>query len=195
MKQRRAASKRKLYIIIAAAVLLVGAIALIINLAGKSDDKPANDHKGAEQTAPKDDDTSDQNGTNGAPETEPEQDTPIDPTLVGAIDIIPAGLAVSYLKGVGGFEYEVLRAEGGRKYVELRNASLIGTKCDADAGAFASIIESPSESEQATLAKTTTVDGVKYGLSLALPTCTSDESLLKNYQDAFSKPFHLLKRL
>jgi hypothetical protein len=91
------------------------------------------------------------------------------------------------MKGVGGFEYEVLRAEGGRKYIELRNSELIGSKCDNDAGAFASIIETPSESEQGTLAKTTVVDGVKYGLSLALPTCTNNESLLKSYQDAFSK--------
>ncbi|UTX51629.1 hypothetical protein KI440_01615 [Candidatus Saccharibacteria bacterium TM7i] len=119
----------------------------------------------------------------------------LDPATLGTVDITPVSLTVSYVKGVGGFEYEVLRASGGRKYVELRNEKLIGTKCNDDVGVFVSIVEAPNESEKATISKTTDVDGVQYGLSVASPTCTSDPELLQQYQDAFSKPFGLLKKL
>lgn len=189
------ASKKKLYsIIVTAVVLLVVTIGAVVwvNSTRTPPQKPQ-----VEQQAQPDREESESSPQNEAPEKSPDDDQAleIDPALVGSLSIPPAGLAVSYMKGVGGFEYEVLRAEGGRRYVELRNNELVGSRCDKDEGVFASIIESPSESEQATLAKTTDVDGVKYGLSLALPTCTDNEPLLKSYQDAFSRPFGLLKKL
>lgn len=197
MKRRRAVSKKWLYSIIAAAVLLVGVVVLSLSLKGDSADNKTTQEESSKQQSHPEDEQSNQSSLDDDTD-KPAEDGPvtdIDPALIGSTDIAPAGLTVSYMKGVGGFEYEVLRAEGGRKYIELRNSELIGSKCDNDAGAFASIIETPSESEQGTLAKTTVVDGVKYGLSLALPTCTNNESLLKSYQDAFSKPFSLLKKL
>lgn len=129
-----------------------------------------------------------------SPTTEDEPEEAIDPSSLGSIDIAPASLTVSYIKGVGGFEYEVLRLSEGRKNVEFRNSDLIGTKCEQDTGAFVSIVQSPNESEQATITKTTTVDGVTYGLSVASPTCTDKPELLKQYQEAFVKPFSLLKK-
>lgn len=131
------------------------------------------------------------------PEVVPEEDEAdaLDPDTVGVIDIEPAGISVSYIKGVGGFQYQVLRSSDGRKYVELKNESLIGTKCENDTGVFASIVEAPNESEKTTVSKTTSVDDVEYGLSVASPTCTNDQELLERYQEAFVKPFTLLKKV
>jgi len=128
------------------------------------------------------------------PETPTEQPT-IDPEKVAQVAIEPMSITVSYMKGVGGFDYEVLRTGSGTKYVEFSSTKLAGTKCTNDAGQFASIIEKPSADEAATLAKTTTVEGTEYGLSLADTTCTSDSALLKQYQDAFSGAFSLLKKM
>ena len=119
----------------------------------------------------------------------------LDPETLGGIAIPPANLVVSYVKGVGGFAYEVSRVSGGRQYVSLSNSELIGTKCQGDTGEFAAIIESPNESEKTTLEKTTIVEGVQYGLSIASPTCTNNTELLKQYQESFTKPFGLLKKL
>jgi len=118
----------------------------------------------------------------------------LDPSTVGTIDITPMGITASYVKGISGFEYEVLRTPSGTQYVEFRSPSLVGTKCTDDAGAFASILANPQSDESATLAKTTTIDGTKYGLSLAASTCTGDTAKLKAYQDSFSDAFSLLKK-
>lgn len=119
----------------------------------------------------------------------------IAPEDVSTIDIEPMDITVSYLKGVGGFSFEVLRSASGTQYVEFRNESLAGTKCTDDQGVFAAIIESPSASEQETVDKTTDVDGTTYGLSLSADTCTGDPTLLAEYQEAFSAPFSLLKAI
>ncbi len=123
------------------------------------------------------------------------QDAPIDPATLSTLDIPQAGISVSYVKGVGPFEYEVRRSIDGRTYVALMNSDLIGTKCSDDDGTFVSILESPNDSEKATVAKSVTVDGVEYGLSVASPTCTSAPDLLTRYQSAFIVPFSLLKTL
>lgn len=127
---------------------------------------------------------------NSANDSEPA----IDPATLATIDVTPMALTVSYTKGVGGFEYEVLRRPNGTRYVEFSSPELVGTKCTNDKGVFASILESPASEEIATLAKTTTVGGMTYGLSLAAATCTSNATLLKDFQNAFSTPFSLLKK-
>lgn len=119
----------------------------------------------------------------------------VDPATVSTIDIVPMNIVASYTKGVGAFEYEVLRRPNGTRYVEFSSPELVGTKCTNDKGVFVSILESPAADETATLAKTSTVDGTSYGLSLAAATCTSNAELLKKYQAAFSDPFSLLKKL
>lgn len=118
----------------------------------------------------------------------------LDPATVNTLDITPLGITVSYVKGIGGFEYEVLRTKNGTQYVEFRSESLIGTKCTDDRGAFASILVDPKEAEAATLAKTVTVDGTKYGLSLPTSGCTSNPDELKTYQASFSDAFTMLKK-
>ena len=119
----------------------------------------------------------------------------LDPATVNTIDIEPMELTVSYGKGSGGFEYEVLRTTNGTRYVEFRSPTLIGTKCTNDEGAFASILANPDSNESTTLTKTTTVEETKYGLSLESSTCTSDEAKLQAYQKSFSDAFSLLKKM
>jgi len=119
----------------------------------------------------------------------------IDPATVSTVDIAPMEITVSYVKGIGGFQYEVLRAANGTRYVEFRSTTLVGTKCTNDTGTFASIIANPTESESTDLAKTTTVDTVKYGLALADANCTSDNTKLQEYQKSFSDAFSLLKKI
>lgn len=124
-----------------------------------------------------------------------ESEPALDPETVSTIDILPMNISVSYVKGVGGFEYEVLRTRNRTQYVEFRSETLIGTKCTDDNGTFASILENPKDAEASTLAKTVTVDGVKYGLSLPQTNCTGDEASFKSYQRSFSDAFSLLKKL
>ena len=119
----------------------------------------------------------------------------LDPATVNTIDIEPMELTVSYVKGSGGVEYEVLRTANGTRYVEFRSPTLIGTKCTNDEGAFASILANPDSNESTTLTKTTTVEETKYGLSLESSTCTSDEARLQAYQKSFSDAFSLLKKM
>lgn len=134
-------------------------------------------------------------GDDGDTPTSSEEDAPtLDPATVGTIDITPMEITVSYVKGAGGFEYEVLRTANGTRYVEFRNESLVGTKCTNDKGAFASILAEPTSNESATLSKTTKVDDVTYGLSLEGTTCTGDVDALKAYQKSFSDAFSLLKK-
>jgi cytoskeletal protein RodZ len=130
--------------------------------------------------------------------TTPEETTAqstVDPATVSTVSIEPMSLNVSYIKGIGGFDYEVKRAPNGTKYVQFSSTKLVGTKCTDDVGSFASIIDSPTADESTTLAETATVDGTSYGLSLADPTCTSDPTLLQQYQSAFSEAFTLLKKM
>ena len=119
----------------------------------------------------------------------------LDPAKVASVAIEPMSLTVSYVKGVGGFDFQVLRTPSGTKYVQLSSEKLAGTKCTNDVGAFASIIEKPAADESATINKTTVVDGTPYGLSLADATCTPNPTLLKQYQDSFSQAFSLLKKM
>ncbi len=128
-------------------------------------------------------------------ETTTTSEPELDPATVNTIDIEPMELTVSYVKGSGGFEYEVLRTTNGTRYVEFRSPTLIGTKCTNDEGAFASILANPDSNESTTLTKTTTVEETKYGLSLESSTCTSDEAKLQAYQKSFSDAFSLLKKM
>lgn len=123
-----------------------------------------------------------------------EEEAALDPATVGAIAIPPMSITVSYVKGVGGFEYEVLRTTNGTRYVEFRSGELAGTKCTNDTGAFASILAEPASNEATTLTKTTVVDGTTYGLALEGTTCTGDVEKLKSYQQSFSDAFSLLKK-
>jgi hypothetical protein len=179
---------------ISVAVLLlavVGAVVLARVIAGSGEDDPY-----AKSEVPVE-----RQETPTSSTQEPEPDTPsqpnqnetISPDDVSTIVVAPLSIEVSYMKGVGGFEYAILRTPSGTEYVEFRNASLVGTKCTDDEGTFAAITKNPSKAEQETQDKQVTVSGTIYGLSLSAATCTSDPDLLKQYQDAFSKPFSLLK--
>ncbi|MGV9001690.1 MAG: hypothetical protein ACOH18_01905 [Candidatus Saccharimonadaceae bacterium] len=118
-----------------------------------------------------------------------------DPATVTTVDIAPMSITVSYIKGVGGFDYQVLRTSNGTRYVEFSSSELVGTKCTNDIGVFASILADPETNESTTLAKTTTMDGTKYGLSLEPSTCTSNAEKLQAYQKSFSDAFSLLKKM
>lgn len=123
------------------------------------------------------------------------EESTIDPSTVAYIAVEPMELDVPYVDKIGGFEFYVFRTPAGTQYAEFRNPELVGTKCTDDAGAFASIIEDPATNEAATLTKTVDLDGKRYGLSLASDTCTSNVSLLNEYQAAFSDAFPLLRKL
>lgn len=152
-----------------------------------SDEKP---------TAPAPNDENSNASKNGGAESESTESEPaIDPATVNTIDIAPMEITVSYVKGIGGFEYEVLRTPNGSQYVEFRSAELIGTKCTNDQGAFASILADPSAGENSTITKTTALNNTKYGLSLSAATCTSDAAELQKYQQSFSDAFGLLKAI
>ncbi|OYW41771.1 hypothetical protein B7Z28_02170 [Candidatus Saccharibacteria bacterium 32-45-3] len=118
----------------------------------------------------------------------------IPPEQLATIDIEPMGLTVSYVKGIGGFGYQILRSPDGTRSVEFRNESLIGTKCTDDEGTFASIIENPTSDAAVLLDQKATIDGVTYGLSLSSGTCTGEPDMLANYQKSFSDAFGLLKK-
>lgn len=204
----RKKDRRKL--IIAAAV--IGVIVIAIATAAlikafspeKSNPYVVNDES-SQTSSTSDESTNDSNSTNNetpatpngdGTTTEDAEDQPApDPATVSTIDIEPMKLAVSYVKGAGGFEYEVLRTPNGSQYVEFRSAELVGTKCTDDQGTFVSILENPSTGEGSSITKSTTVDGTKYGLSLAAANCTSDAAKLQKYQKSFNDAFGLLKKL
>ena len=181
--------------VFAVLIIAIGAVALLRALNPESKDPYVQTETSREQFG-----AADQSAEQGVTD-EPAQEQPtesaasLDPESVGTVDITPMGIKVSYVKGVGGFEYEVLRASGGTRYVELRSPTLVGSKCTNDAGTFASIIDSPSENERAVLAATTTVRGKVYGLSLADATCTSDVDSLAAYQKSFKDAFTLLEKI
>jgi len=189
--------RRKLFTAIAVlgALLLIIAVISVVK-ATMSDNEPSVSTQTSSQDTPSVSDDTEPNNTDQPATSEPVAEQPaIDPATVATVAIEPMTITVSYLKGVGGFDYEVLRTGSGTKYVQFSSTKLAGTKCTNDEGQFASIIQKPSKDEATTLAKTTTVDGTEYGLSLADSTCTSDSELLKQYQDAFSGAFSLLKKL
>lgn len=139
-------------------------------------------------------DASESSGTSNS--TQKPSETPsVDPATVTTIDVAPMSLSVSYVKGVGAFEYQVLRTPSGTQYVEFKSTELVGTKCTDDEGAFASIIQNPSSSEtNSTVSQTVDLDATKYGLALSGTNCTSNVELLGQYQQSFSKAFSLLKK-
>lgn len=119
----------------------------------------------------------------------------VDPSTLASIDIEPLEITVFYTKGTGAFEFEVLRASDGTRYVEFSNAGLVGTKCSDDNGVFATIIESPASSDDSSIiSDTVEVDGTIYGLSLATDTCTADPALLDTYQSGFINGFSQLEK-
>jgi len=195
MVQRK--SKRRLFTIL----VVIGVIALIVAgiaiVRAMSSNTPAESNKTTQKDTPAVTDKAE--NTNKAPSKDLPADAStepaIDPEQVSTVTIEPMTITVSYMKGIGGFDYQVLRTPSGTKYVQFSSANLVGTKCTDDIGVFASIIESPTTDEAATLTKTTTTDGMTYGLSLADTTCTSDAGLLKQFQDAFSGAFSLLKKM
>lgn len=198
-------NKRKRTLIAALAVLLVllvaiGTVAFIRVLnAGKEDPYLQTDTSSVETP----NDTASDQQTKPDTQEEPTQDTQtdeedepkLDPATVGTVDISPMEITISYVKGVGGFEYQVLRTSNGTRYVEFRSAELVGTKCTNDEGKFASILADPNETESATISKTTTVEDTKYGLSLEGAACTSNKDKLESYQKSFSDAFSLLKKM
>lgn len=181
--------------ILAVLLAVIGGIALVRALAPNTSDPYIQNESSETSTTGEDQDNTETTAPATPDEESGTEEAPvIDPASLSTIDIPPMTLTVSYTKGVGSFEYEVLRRPNGTRYVEFSSPSLVGTKCTDDKGTFASILESPSAEEGATLAKTTTVDGQRYGLSLASEACTSDVAALKKFQSAFSDPFSLLKR-
>lgn len=191
-------SRKNKYILggAALAVILVLLTLLVVALIPKGDD-PYSKPAAVENSE------SDKNTPEKTPDEPSEEDTPsdstptttLDPATVGTIDVQPLSLTVSYVKGIGGFEYGVQRSTGGTQYVEFTSPQLAGTKCTDDAGAFASIIKDPSANEASTVTSSQTVDGVKYGLSLSDDTCTGNKELLKQYQASFRDAFSLLKKM
>ena len=184
-----------------AAVLLIAVVAFIVVRSMNTSNDPYSQQNvstetsssSTDTTSPSKDETPDSNTTN--PNSPSSSDTALDPASVGMVDIAPMSISVSYVKGIGSFEYEVLRATNGTRYVEFRSPGLIGTKCTNDMGTFASVLANPTSDEGATLSKTATIDGTKYGLSLSDATCTSNSDELQKYQKSFNDAFSLLKKL
>jgi len=194
MVQKR--GRKKLFVAIAAIGALVLIIAVVAIVKSMSQPEPAVSNDTTQKDTPSISDEA--NNTEKPATTEPEKvtsESAIDAANTSSVTIEPMSITVSYVKGIDGFDYEVLRTGSGTKYVQFSSAKLAGTKCTDDIGEFASIIEKPSADEATTLAKTTTVDGTDYGLSLAESTCTSDAALLQQYQKAFSEAFSLLKKM
>ena len=191
-------SKRTLVTALSVLVVLlvvIGAIALF-RLNAEQDPYVAQESSKSEDTSQDETPSDSSSGDDSAENTsQPDSQPTIDPSAVSTVDIVPMSITVSYVKGIGGFQYEVLRAANGTRYVEFRSASLVGKKCTNDMGTFASIIANPTDSESTGLAKTTTVEDVKYGLALADRTCTTDIAKLEAYQKSFSDAFELLKKL
>jgi cytoskeletal protein RodZ len=192
--------KRKLITALAvliALLVIIGAIALIRATAQKSDPYTTKDPSSSKTEAT---DSSAAQDTTKPTDTSPStdgtaSDPVLDPATVSSIAISPMSITVSYVKGIGSFEYQVLRTANGTRYVEFRNADLVGTKCTNDTGTFASILDNPDSNEGTTLTKTVTVDGTKYGLSLESATCTANSDKLQAYQKSFSDAFSLLKKI
>lgn len=188
-------------LIVAAAILgvlliAVGTVALIRALGPQNPDPYVQENTTTSESTEESVETEEQKEeTKPSVSTEAEEASSIDPATLSIIDVPTMLVTVSYVKGVGPFEYQVLKTPNGTQYVEFRSTELIGTKCTNDEGAFASIIKDPSTTEaSATISKTVEVESVKYGLSLSGSNCTSNTELLSRYQQSFSDAFTLLKK-
>lgn len=177
-------------------LLIIGGIALAQSLIGGKETDPYKQQNIENTSTDESNSKTDRadEDTSKAEEKPVSEEKTIDPATVSTIDITQMGITVSYVKGVGGFEYIVKRSPRGGQYVEFRSEQLKGTKCTDDQGAFASIIEQPDATESAALTKKVTVEGVEYGLSLAAPACAPDAALLTQYQTSFKDAFSLLKK-
>lgn len=185
-------------IILAVVLLIVGTIVLLNMFnSGKSDPYKQESISSQQETTPEPTENTNTpvKDEDKATPTEDTDASTLDPDTVKTVDVVPMSLTVSYVKDIGGFEYAVMRTSSGTQYAEFSTPELVGTKCTDDEGVFASIIQDPSANDSSTLSKTVTVDGTKYGLSLADETCTKDPTLLKQYQKAFSDAFTMLKKL
>lgn len=200
-REKRGGRKR-IGIVIAIVLLVVAVIIGIAYSAGHKkaavETSPDTSTSSSEDTSSKTD-TSTKDTDTATPESSSTKDvtgqtSTLDPATVGSIDIAPMAITVSYVKGVGGFEFEVHRTPSGTQYVDFLSADLVGTKCTDDQGVFATILESPASDEQATLSKTIKLDSTTYGLSLATTTCTGDATKFSAYQQSFSDAFNLLKK-
>ena len=196
MMQNQKKKKRIAPILIVGAVMLIIAILIVVRMANKPSDPLVLKNDTASETSspsseplPKGEVVSD-SATTTEPSNTPSE---LDPAQIATVAIEPMSITVSYVKGVGGFDYEVMRSPSGTKYVQLSASRIAGSKCTNDVGQFASIIEKPTTDEKSTLAKSVTVNAVEYGLSLADASCTSNAELLKQYQTSFSDAFSLLK--
>lgn len=189
--------KRTLIIVLSilAVLLVVVGVVALISAMNPSESDP---YKATSTT-----ETINETDTTTEPEpvetTEPEEtnteEVTIDPATVSTIDITPMAITVSYVKGIGGFSFQVYRSADGTRYVEFSTEELAGTKCTDDTGVFASILEDPKDETSGTLDQKVTVDGTLYGLALPSDTCTNDASLLEEYQTSFSDAFPLLKKM
>lgn len=188
--------RKTLYIVIgvlAVAVLAIGIVAFVRSLTPPSSSESQQSSSNKDQPVQKPADTT-ENPTTAVPENTADQPA-IDPERVSTTDIEPMMITVAYIKGIEGFDFQILRNPNGTKYVQFSSESLVGTKCTDDMGVFASIIENPTADERGTLSKTTVVDGTTFGLSLADEACTNNSEQLKQYQASFSEPFSLLKKM
>ncbi len=197
---RKNTKKRSLVIAISVVGILVIALVvffIIRAVASPSKDPYIQNSSTDSSSSQSDKKSEDTPAARQSPEAKPDSTTSpsVDKASLTTVDIAPMNITVSYVKGVGGFEYQVLRAQNGTQYVQFTNADLVGTKCTNDSGAFASIIANPTEADKATLAKTTKLGDEEYGLSLADSSCAPDTAKLQKYQQSFSDGFSELKKL
>ncbi len=197
----RIKSKRTLVtiLVVIAIAVLVGVIAIVSSLSGNSSDPYTQSNSDQTTETPSSDapatDTPIDSDDGDTPVSSTPTTSSLDPETVSTVVIEPMAVTVSYVKGIGGFEYGVLLTPDGTQYVEFSSAELKGGKCTNDQGAFASIIKEPGSDEASTITQKTTVDGKVYGLSLAAASCTSNPDLLAKYQKSFSDAFSLLKKI
>jgi hypothetical protein len=179
-------------------ILLIGAFALVRALNPGGDDPYRQDTASdvtTQEPKPTNEGSVDAADDEASEQASDEAATTLDPSTVSSINIEPLGITVSYVNGIGGFEYVIQRTASGTQYVEFRSPELAGTKCTDDAGAFVSILEAPDDNENPTITETKTVDGKKYGLSLTDDTCTGNPELLDRYQASFKDAFSLIKKI
>ena len=213
---KKTISKKQKYYLIAVAVLLVCLVGFVVwrnsdanssqndsslEVSNNSEAEDTSSTTDSDDSASSDTDNtdSDDDSSSSAEESEVEdvtgQKSTLDLSTIDSIDIEPMSISVSYVKGVGGFEFEVHRTPSGTQYVDFKNSDLVGTKCTDDEGVFATILENPESTEQSTLSKTIEIDDETYGLSLASVGCTNDSTKLLQYQQSFSDAFSLLKKI
>lgn len=180
-------------IVVLAVVLLVVAAVVLTKKTAPSTTTNTTDT--SKEVAPPKDTTTETDATETAPTTTKTDSPAVDPESLTSVAIEPLGITVFYSKGTPGFEFTVLKTADKTQYVQFTSSDLIGTKCTDDEGAFASIIKNPSENEAQTTSEIVKVGSDTYGLSLASPGCTSNGTLLTQYQSGFKNGFTSLKAL